>query len=870
MINLTTKSVFLRSICISALAASPAIASPAAAATREFSIPAQPMETAIPAFAKQAGRQIIANSNVVRGVRANPLRGKMTFEAALDRLLAGTGLVAVRASQSGGIIVIARAQPVAAGNDGAAPEQAETPAPAHDVIEAGDDIVVTARRRSETSLATPVVLTGVSAKEIERRNLTRMDQLTQVVPQLQIGSGTIQGGSIVMRGIGGNSGTTTADQGVTFNIDGAQIARSSVRRLGQIDMAQIEVLKGPQTLFFGKNSPGGVISIRSADPTSDFEGKASLQYEFEGREARFDGFASGPLTDTLGVRIALQASNLDGWTKNILPADLPYASPRRRLPHDQEISGRFTLKFDPSPTFSARFKFNYGFLDAEGPAENRQYIFCPLGIPSAAIGVNGSGENCKADDKISYTGAGPTFSQVSPRFGDGSTNLEQGQLLSSLELNANLSDGLTLTSLSSIYDVDLDYANPYVPTTNPALIYTSDYQINIRELNQELRLASSFDGPINFIVGGYLQDSRFLYDYIEARNASAPVAFSDAQLKLDGSHHSIFGQMRVNPIEQIELSAGGRYSTERKEISYGRTLGVVPPANPVGKWTDFSPELTATWRPTRTFTAFASYREGFLSGGFAPSGARYEQQLTKGAEAGIKALLFDGRLRTNLSIYRYVTTGLQVSYLEGSVLAITNAGKSTVKGIEADFSLQTGIEGLSLRGAIGVNNARYNIYQARCYTGQTISAGCNTGLLPNGAFSLQNLAGRQLNNAPDVTGNVGAAYEVEVGGGWKLSVSGDAAYTSSYYTDAQLPPSSKLDSYWLLDANLRVTSADGLWEVGLLGRNLTNKHYFALSNSVPFSGTTAGLPTGVVADRYAFLDRGRQISIQLTRRFGAQ
>lgn len=140
-----------------------------------------------------------------------------------------------------------------------------------------------------------------------------MDDLNSVIPQLQIGEGVaIQGGGIFLRGVGGNANTTTADQGVSFNIDGAQVARSSVRRIGQMDMEQIEVLKGPQGLFFGKNSPGGVISIRTADPTKAFSAKASALYEFVGRQAQFDGFVSGPLTDTLGIRVAVLASHMSG------------------------------------------------------------------------------------------------------------------------------------------------------------------------------------------------------------------------------------------------------------------------------------------------------------------------------------------------------------------------------------------------------------------------------------------------------------------------------------------------------------------------------------------------------------------------------
>lgn len=842
-------------------------AQPAFAEVRHFAIPAQPAESAIAVFAKQSGLQILASEKLVRGKRANAVIGRLDVEDALKRLLAGTGLVARRPSDASEIITIRRASPLPATQ--AAPPATLSQDDSSNAPEG--DIVVTARRRNETSISVPVVVTGISESEIKRRYLTRIDQLNNVIPQLQIGQGTIQGGSVVLRGIGANANTTTADQGVTFNVDGAQVARSSIRRIGQMDLAQIEVLKGPQGLFFGKNSPGGVISIRTADPTSQFEAKASALYEFVGREASFDGFVSGPIADTLGVRVAVMGSHMEGWAKNIYPSDLRFGSTRERLPHDREIAGRLTLKFEPSEQFDARFKLNYGKLKTAGPSEIRQYIYCPLGAPQLPIGVGGSGENCKADDRLSYSGYGPDLKQFGLGIRDGEPDLQQGQLLSSLEMNFRPTDTMTLTSLSSVYKVDLDWTDPYFNTTDPNFIIVGDYHFNLTELSQEFRLASSWDGPINMLVGTYLQDSKFAYDTQDVAFPDNPVQFGRGKLALKGSHLSLFGQLRFNPVETVELTAGGRYSWEKKVAFIKSLIGATSPANPNQSWKNFSPELTAAWRPSSKLTLFGSYKRGFLSGGLTPGGRIYDQQITKGGEAGVKALLFNNSLRANISAYKYVTTGLQVTFVQGIQFAIDNAGKGTVKGIEADFNWQTGIEGLTLRGALGYNEARYNIYTAQCYPGQSIGAGCNGGVLPSGVFTLQNLKGRPFANAPELSGNVGANYEREVSEDWRIGLSADASYSSSYFTESNLAPSSKLDSFWMLDANLRLISADDRWEFALLGRNLTNEYPYQLSNSVLFTGGPSGTngPT-FDADRYAYINRGRQVSLQITRRFGGQ
>jgi len=173
------------------------------------------------------------------------------------------------------------------------------------VVDNGD-IIVTARKRDETSLAVPVVVSAVGSAELNRRAINNLDGIARIVPQLLIGpqGGSVQGGNIAIRGISGPDSNPFGDQAVSFNVDGVQVAKASVRRMSDIDIAQVEVLKGPQALFFGKNSPAGIVSIRTADPTAAFEAKIMGGYEFHAREKRLEGYVSGPLSDTLGVRLA--------------------------------------------------------------------------------------------------------------------------------------------------------------------------------------------------------------------------------------------------------------------------------------------------------------------------------------------------------------------------------------------------------------------------------------------------------------------------------------------------------------------------------------------------------------------------------------
>ena len=137
---------------------------------------------------------------------------------------------------------------------------------------------------------------------------------------------------------------------MAINTDGVRVGRGAIIRLGQIDIQQVEVLKGPQALFFGKNSPAGVVSFRSADPGDSLEVKGSVDYEFNAREWGGQVAVGGPLTETLGARIAIAGNKMKGWIKNNAPVipGFTFAPPTSRSPDKEEFVVRGTLVFKPT------------------------------------------------------------------------------------------------------------------------------------------------------------------------------------------------------------------------------------------------------------------------------------------------------------------------------------------------------------------------------------------------------------------------------------------------------------------------------------------------------------------------------------------
>jgi iron complex outermembrane receptor protein len=794
-----------------------------------------------------------------------------------------------------------------------APGTSQLEPSARDGASADGDIVVTARKRGETLIGAPVTITAVTSETLATRGITNLEGFARLVPQLFLAnsSGSFQGGALGLRGISAGDGNVFGDQAVAFNIDGVQIARSTPRQLSEFDLQQIEVLKGPQALYFGKNSPGGIVVIHTADPTDHFEAGVKGNYEFNAHEWRGEAFVSGPLTDTLGARVAVTGSTMRGWVTNIATPGTIYSPADTHEPGTSDFGTRLTLKYNDSDRLTARFKFNYGERSDNGIFSNTQRVYCPLGTPQL-----GGPDDCTPDNRVDHTSLGTRFGSGGANtvsgaaipgvylYGDGTPYSRTKQMLSGLELGYKLSDNLQLASNTGYYDghvTAVDNVNqadalfPYNPAAGAAGvggILASYADLKIREISEEARLTSSFSGPLNFMVGGYYQDQKLSYVGAATVNALNPIQlFPPITLKQDGTAYSFFGSLNFKPTSTIELSGGARYSHEEKDYSAFRLLpgtlgGVayvsgeeVPTTVPKRAFHNVSPEVTLSWRPTSRFTAYASWKRGFLSGGFNATGTTtgvarladnsYNQEVVQGFEGGVKVNTLQGKLRLNLAAYSYKISGLQVTVnLPGppTIQLVNNAASARSKGVEGDFNLQTPLNGLSVHGTIAYNDAHYSSFTGSpCYGGQTISMGCNGGY--NGTvYTTQNLSGRPLVRAPKWAGAIGAAYELKTASGGTFGINADGNYTSSFFTDTLDSPGSLERAYWLLDASTHYAFGNGM-DVAFIGRNLTNKYYFQRSSAAPLTGGKSGVATSIMADQVAYVSRGRELRIQFSYRF---
>ncbi len=882
----------------------------------------QPLADALKVVADSFDLKIAFFSDDTKGLQAPPLTGNFSASQAFDALLTGTALeyvyvnsssVAIRLrskeeavaqtelspdgditmndkessllSRIAGVLTLGLIAGGAGNFAGAADDGSDSTS--ERVIE---EIVVTARKREESLKDAPVIITAFSDKQIRQLGIDSIDDLSLYTPGLQTSETSgVNGGSIILRGIG-NSGTVLpfADSSIGLNIDGMQVASNNVRKVSMLDMRQIEVLRGPQALFFGKNSPGGVIYITTADPGDEFEAEATLGYETESQDKYLRAILSAPLSDTVGVRLVAQHTDLDGYweVKHVDGGGNPLVIPADfdKWPEGEETYFRATLLADPSDQLSIRAKLHHmASYTGGGNTVSAQRIDCPNGAP-AGFQIP---YPCEKGTKNLYIGAAPPI----PGF-DGNTFRDFTDILATFELNYEF-DQHTFTSLTGYWDHDEDA--PQNPSTGPVAVIVLDIlTFTGEQLTQEFRLTSSYDSTFNFTLGAFAEWKE-TYQNAKAWLYVFGFGIPENSARDDQSAYSVFAQAEFDINERTTLFAGARYSYEEKENT---TLvgGVDFTANMKDPKVDFnnvSPEVTLLYTPSDEWTLFASYKEGFKSGGNFPGNpasvaaaapgtfdTSFDEELVTGFEFGAKGVLFDDTLSLNIGLYSFDYDDLQVTGVSGDTASgtitfrVVNAASADVQGADLDFVwLPSELEGVTVRGNVAYNDASYGTYLSPCYIAQSIAAGCN--ILPNatGVFQLQDLSGRSLNNAPDLTAGFTVDYERQLNDGLLFNASLNFSYTDSFISDIEQESRDFQPSYTKTNISLGLDSVDGRWGLSLVVRNLQDKIVYHGTGGVVFASggpsgsNAAGTANPGLADIHGFPVRGREVFLRATYRW---
>jgi outer membrane receptor protein involved in Fe transport len=790
-------------------------------------------------------------------------------------------------------------------------------------------IIVTARKRDEDALRVPVVATVLQTEDLERRQVTDLQGVAAMVPGLVLGDAPLEVGTEVsLRGVGSSPLDPGVDQSVALNLDGLPLGQGIAYSVGLFDVERVEVLKGPQPLFFGKNSPGGVIAIRTADPGAGHEVTASAAYEAEAREVQGQIVLSGPVSETLGLRLSSQFARGDGYFRNTAVAlDSSGArQPDARFGESRSLYLRLTGVYEPTADLTARLKLNLTHDRVLGGLAE-QLVYCPDGtynyLPTIGLDLSSqysANEDCRADRKLNIVDMDPGAFPGIPNDGVSFTQTEQR--FGTLEVRWGVAPALGLTSVTGYYDLTVDALQngPWSGGAAPPLAITK--ALRREEFTQELRLASDFSGTVDFTAGAFVQDGRIRNDiaFLGNRLYGLPAVAVAGSHDIEVRSLALFGQVRARPWPTLEIAAGARWTDEKRSDApvtydvFGVFSGVqgtpLHPQLPVLRSRNWSPELTVAWSPAADLTVFGALKQGYKSGSYNINQAlnpgddnSFGDERGRGGEIGIKGYAGGRELSFDLAGYYYRYNGLQVGIIRITsagipVLATVNAAAAEVYGTDLALRYRPrAIDGLGVSAALNWNHASFTRFaNADCKPGQTVAEGCNLLPVPvtnpdeiaAGYYSIdphlgvpvrynsQDLSGTRLHRAPALQATIAVDYETPLRRDLMLGIGAHAQYSSSYVVDLGNRHAGSQGAYGKIGVSFRLRDPGDRWEVALIGNNLTNRLTTGgcLSVNYPggggvFPGMITGAPIRGPAgsgETLCGFEQGRELWLRFTAR----
>ncbi|MES2676169.1 MAG: TonB-dependent receptor [Pseudomonadota bacterium] len=748
-----------------------------------------------------------------------------------------------------------------------------------------EEIVVTAQKRVQKLEDVPISISTVSGDKLEKTGITSAQGLADYVPSFnmtQTGIGT----NIAIRGI--SSGVNQGfEQSTAMFIDGIHYGRAQLARAPFLDIERIEVLRGPQSILFGKNSTAGAISIITAKPGDELEGSLTALYEPEYGERDVRLVLSGPISETVSGRMAIMNRTYDGIIEN--------TTLNRDESADKDRVVRGTLEWKPTEAWDIVLKLEDGSFDSTG--RNIEAI-----RPLSKSDVN---PNPYLSVLQAFTLGGYTVDTT-----------EDGKRESNGDYSYNDTRNATLTADYDFGDLTLTSVTGYNAYTYEELCdcdFTGSPIFNIvsnedyKQTSQEFRLASPEKQTISWLTGIFYQSSNLDFhdsvnvptNSIVISKAVSPALLGSATQRdviQESTLYAAFGQATWNINDSNRVVLGARYTQESKDASrhqyHVTPSGVVLPegtaTDPYNRlWatfkvdphtvygdydeSSFTPQITVQHDLNNTDRLYASFTTGFKSGGFdvrsnaAPDAAGgaipgiegtwpFKDEKAKNYEVGGKFLFADGTLELNIAAFRSEFSDMQTSQFDGGFsFIVTNAGEAVVQGLEID-SRWAITDKLLMRGGASYIDFEFTKFD---------NGPCSFYQTPR-ADGFCDHTGKTREFVPEVQGNVGWDYGIGFSNGMKVTSTLDLIYSDEYFTTPDLESKMKQDSYVKLNARIALSGVDNMWELALLGKNLTDETIITYANGLPLSTLlTRGSGTGF----YAFYEEPRSVSLQGTVKF---
>lgn len=621
--------------------------------------------------------------------------------------------------------------------------QAASAQEAEEAAESGlNVIVVTAQKREQNVQNVPVAVSVTTGEDLERLQVTNVESLQYSTPSLVVAGGDPSRKRFGIRGISDQSRNAGFDNRIGVYVDGVWVGRSAASNQATLDVASVEILRGPQGTLFGKNTVAGAINIITAKPQFGTSGYLEAEYgNYDNR--RLKGMLNVAASDNVAMRVSGMVYKRDGFVQNISNG-LDYDTR-----DDYGLRGQLLIESGDTSLYitadTAQFK-GRGLVSgdlindprAPGPRE-----IAIDELQNYKIGIDG------------------LSAQVDHEFGNGGT----------------------LTSITAFRTSSYNAANdedstpfPFA-TTKPVFEDTSHF-------SQEIRYASDDSGRFDYVVGLFyltqdIDGGGTATAFAPAINPLAPPIFvgvtQDGTVK--SQSYAAFVHANFDITDRLELTAGARFNKEDKSVDYKITdtsrLFTNGALQDKRSSTDFSPTISLNYDVTDDVMGYARYSRAYKSGGwntdFVPSvnDIEFDDESVDAFEVGLKSLLFDRKLRLNLAAYLSKHSDYQVfSFIQlsngGSASSATNAGKVTSKGFEVEADLQP-VEWLNLFVNYGYNDTKFDSFA-------------------NGGGPGVDFDGNRPAEAPKHNLNLGIATDFDLGFA-NLMIQGDYNYRSSFFSN---------------------------------------------------------------------------------------
>lgn len=695
------------------------------------------------------------------------------------------------------------------------------------------DIIVTATRENTALSRVAAAVTAIRADDIGPGGIQNIGDLQVVVPNVSIGD-QFGVNRTFIRGVGLNNFDIGGEGAVAFLQNGALLPRPAQQLSGFFDLEQIEVLRGPQSILYGRGATAGAINMVTARPREELQGYARFTYGNYNAKI-LEGAVGGSLTgdDRLLVRIAGKYEKRDGYGKNLFTGkdvdDRDAYSLRGTIIGKISDNVKATVVVDHFRENDNNYAFHYF-----GPS-----VVPETAMPHTLIGGETIIQYYQAlGQKPNLRNIYSDQEAINRRKGYGATG--------TLDFDLGDASVKTITAYRSFDRFQRDDLD----SSQVNLAGQNNYTEKSRSFSQEVTV--NYQGNGFTLLGGAMYFHEKLDGTVDVPTTNLGVLFGlpadtfdggayrqDGTVKIDAVGAYLQGTVDVSPV--LKFTAGARYNYEhRKGVGYFRfdAIGINIPTDEAKGWSSVTPKALLEYRPTSTTMLYASITKGFKSGviNVGSADAAINPETVWSYEGGFKQKLFDNRILFSGAIFYYDYKDLQVSFVNAnSIVQTINAASARNYGGELELEGKV-TSTFTINANASYLNAKFTKF-CNAYYGAAFPArpGISYAPCPTDP-GLVDLSGKSLPNAPKFTIGGGFAWDIPFGES-KVTINGDAKWQTKVYFSEFNNRDAEQDAYLMANAGITWHAPNDRLTVGAWVKNLTDK--FVIANNIVAAATYA-------------------------------